>query len=270
MYKSLTWGTTTLFASLCLIFISCQQLESETPASGETSTPAAMKVENKTSMPGNGDGPLKKKLDEKKEKFNEKAPEDIKKLYAEGIQAVVDDGTLDAAKKLGDKAPDFTLKNALGEEVSLSSYLNKGPVILTWYRGGWCPYCNITLASLQEFLSQYKAEGASLIALTPEVPDKSITTKEKLELEFEVLSDLNNKIAKEYGLVFTLIEGVADKYQKGFDLHGYNGDESNTLPLAATYVIDTDGTIKYAFLDADYRNRAEPSDILEALRALKQ
>jgi peroxiredoxin len=141
-------------------------------------------------------------------------------------------------------------------------------VILTWYRGGWCPYCNITLHYLQEYLPQFQAAGANLLALTPELPDSSLNTSEKHSLKFAVLSDLHNGVAKEYGIVFTLIEEVATAYQNGFGLHEYNGDESNELPLSATYIIDQDGIVRWAFLDKDYRNRAEPADILVALKGL--
>jgi peroxiredoxin len=211
---------------------------------------------------------LKTLLDAKRADFAAKAPDSKKKLYAEGIQAVADSGILESAVNVGDRAPHFSLTNATGNTVSLADELKKGPVVLTWYRGGWCPYCNITLRSLQNELSYFKAKGASLIALTPELPDKSLTTAEKNDLNFEVLSDVGNVVAKEYGIVFELIEGVADSYNKAFNLPEYNGDDSNQLPLAASYVINTDGTIVYAFLDADYRNRAEPSDIKKALQSI--
>ena len=213
--------------------------------------------------------PLQDVLDERKNNFNAKATEEKKKVYAVGIQDILDKGILDNAKKVGDKAPNFTLINATGEEVSLASYLEKGPVVLTWYRGGWCPYCNLTLARLQEELPNFQAAGANLLALTPEVPDSSISTSEKHELTFEVLSDLDNNVARDFGVVFTLTPDVADAYQKSFGLHEYNNSESNELPLAATYIIDTDGTIAWAFVNEDYRNRAEPRDILAALEALK-
>ena len=163
--------------------------------------------------------------------------------------------------QVGDTAPNFTLTNAEGKEVSLKDELKKGSVVLTWYRGGWCPYCNLTLHALQEELSNFKANGAVLVALTPELPDNSLTTSEKNKLEFEVLSDIDNKVAKEYGIVFKLIPEVAKSYNEAFDLKKYNGNESNELPLAATYIIGQDGKIRYAFMDADYRNRAEPSEI---------
>lgn len=209
--------------------------------------------------------PLKESLDEKKSNFELTADDKKKKDYAAGIQALIDDGVLDSAMNVGDKAPNFTLKNAKRERVTLYDELKNGPVVLIWYRGGWCPYCNLTLRRLQDELPNFKRYNATLIALTPELPDSTLSTTEKNELSFQVLSDIGNKVAKEYGVVFELTEAVAKRYQDGFDLHGYNGDKSNTLPLAATYVIDKNGKIVYAFLDADYRNRAEPKEIIEAL-----
>lgn len=213
--------------------------------------------------------PLQNSLDEKKSNFELNADDDKKKDYAAGIQAVIDAGVLDKAMNKGDKAPNFKLKNAKGESVTLYDELKSGPVVLIWYRGGWCPYCNLTLKRLQEEMPNFKKYDASLLALTPELPDSSLSTVEKNSLSFQVLSDLGNKVAKEYGVVYELTDAVAKRYQEGFNLHGYNGDESNSLPLAATYVIDRDGQIVYAFLDADYRNRAEPKDILKALKELK-
>lgn len=214
--------------------------------------------------------PLKLLLDEKKSQFEKRADANTKKTYGEGIQSVLESGILKKAKQVGEKAPDFTLRNATGELVRLYDYVNKGYVILTWYRGGWCPYCNITLHQLQEELPEFEKLGAKLIALTPELPDQSLSTAEKNNLSFEVLSDVGNKVGKTYGVVFTLTDEVAKIYQEKFDLHGYNGDSSNELPLAATYIIRPDGTIIYAFLNADYRNRAEPSELTEVIRLDKK
>lgn len=209
---------------------------------------------------------LKSILDEKKEEFEQKADDYKKKIYKEGIEAVANSGILKNAKNVGDVAPNFILNNALEKPVALNDYLKKGKVVLTWYRGGWCPYCNLTLRQLQNELPNFKANGANLIALTPELPDKSLSTAKKHDLEFEVLSDVGNVVAKEYGIVFELIDEVAKSYNEAFDLESYNGDQSNQLPLAATYVINENGKIIYAFLDADYRNRAEPSKITEVLK----
>jgi peroxiredoxin len=208
---------------------------------------------------------LQATLDNARNVWEAKAPDEIKKIYADGINDVSRQNILVNAKKNEDIAPNFSLINAIGKKVQLSDYLKKGPVVLTWYRGGWCPYCNMTLQYLQQQLPDIQLRGASLLALTPELPDKSISTIEKHQLQFEVLSDVGNKVAHQYGIVFKLTDAVAASYQKGFDLHGFNGDKSNELPLAATYVINQDGVIVYTFLDAEYRNRAEIADILRAL-----
>lgn len=215
------------------------------------------------------EGELDTLLDEVRQAGASKFTDEKKKIYAEGIVSVKNSGVLDSALKIGDKAHNFTLKNALNESVTLYDELKNGPVILTWYRGGWCPYCNITLRALQEKLLEFKQAGATLLALTPELPDNSLTTSEKNDLEFTVLSDLGNIIGKEYGVVYTLTDDVATVYNEGFELNKLNGNSSNELPLAATYVIDTSGIITYAFLDADYTHRAEPSEILSALQKLQ-
>lgn len=209
---------------------------------------------------------LQSVLDERKADWAQKASDEIKRIYGEGIASVENSGILATAKQVGDQAPNFSLQNAKGEVVKLSDYLAKGPVVLTWYRGGWCPYCNMTLRHLQVALPDLQAAGAQLLALTPELPDKSLSTQEKNELAFEVLTDEHLQVAHEYGIVFKLTDEVATVYKKNFSLEDYNGNDSDELPLAATYVITADGTITYAFLDAEYRRRAEPADILAALK----
>ena len=214
-------------------------------------------------------GELDDLLDVKRKEGAAKFTKEKNKIYAEGITSVANSGVVGNALNVGDKAPNFTLNNALNQSVSLYNELENGPVILTWYRGGWCPYCNITLHYLQEKLPEFKKAGATLIALTPELPDNSLSTSEKNHLEFSVLSDVGNTIGKEYGVVYQLTDDVASIYEAGFGLHEKNGDDSNQLPLAATYVIDTKGIIQYAFLDADYKKRAEATEILAALTKLK-
>ncbi len=208
-------------------------------------------------------------LEERKINFGKQADQQTKQIYKEGLDAVSESGIVQTAKNVGDLAPNFKLKNAMGKEVSLQEYLQKGPVVLVWYRGGWCPYCNINLQYLQQELPNIQAQGANLVALTPELPDQSMSTAEKHHLKFEVLSDVGNKVAKDYGVVFQLTDEVAKIYNEKFGLSEYNGDASNELPLAATYIINTDGTIAYAFLDADYRKRAEPAEITAFLKKMK-
>ncbi|QCE42559.1 peroxiredoxin-like family protein [Psychroserpens sp. NJDZ02] len=213
-------------------------------------------------------GELDVLLDKVRQAGAAKFSDEKKQIYADGIASVAKSGVLENALNVGDKALNFTLKNALNKSVNLYDELKNGPVVLTWYRGGWCPYCNITLHALQDKLPEFKNEGATLLALTPELPDNSLSTSEKNNLEFSVLSDLENTVGKEYGVVYTLTDDVATIYNAGFGLNKVNGDNSNQLPLAATYVIDTNGIIQYAFLDADYTKRAEVTDILTALRKL--
>ncbi|MGN8059849.1 peroxiredoxin-like family protein [Pedobacter sp. 22163] len=198
--------------------------------------------------------------------WNSKAPEGLQKKFEHGIAEIQQINQL--ALKVGSKAPGFELKNALNKPIKLSDLLKTGPVILSWYRGGWCPYCNIQLRYLQTYLPQFKATGATLVALSPELPDKSLSTTEKNELTFEVLTDYNNEVAHQFNITFTLNDELIDIYNDFHKLENYNGVATNELPIPATYVIGTDGLVKYAFVDADYRKRAEPAEILAVLKSL--
>jgi len=215
---------------------------------------------------------LKEQLDAKKTAFEAKASEEKISEYNKGVKAVQESGMLKNALNVGDTAPDFTLTNATGKKVTLSSLLKDGPVVMTWYRGSWCPYCNISLRSYQENLPKIKAAGAQFIALTPELPDKSLPTSKKHSLEYEVLTDLNNQVAKQFKIVFEMTPWVATAMENFAGLNKYNGKEydNKTLPLSATYIITSDHKIAYAFLDAEYRNRATPKQIIEELAKLEK
>ena len=247
--------------SVILLFYSCQQASDQQSTEKEPITDTAAVSEVYT--------PLQDTLDAKKALFEVRADADKKRDYAEGIRSVAESDMLETALNVGDTAADFALTNAVGDTVRLSEQLEQGPVILTWYRGGWCPYCNLTLQRLQKEIPAFESAGAKMMALTPEVPDSAMKTRDRLDLEFEVLSDIGNRVGKTYGVVYELTDAVAERYRLGFNLNMYNGNDDAELPLAATYVIDQDGVIRYAFLDADYRNRAEPRDILNALEDLK-
>ncbi len=215
---------------------------------------------------------LGEQLEARQARFLEMAPP-ARVAAAEGaIAEIAASGILDRAIKKGDKAPDFTLPNAIGESVSLYAELEKGPVILTWYRGSWCPYCNLQLHDYQKSLDTIDAANAQLMAVSPELPDSALTWKEKEELVFAVLSDLGNKVGHEYGIVYRIPDGIAAGYKQGgrTDLTEYNGDDSLELPLAVTYVIDTDGTVVYSFVDADYRKRAETSEVVAVVTELAE
>jgi peroxiredoxin len=225
-------------------------------------------VRGQESAGKSGDAPVRKELEEFRERSSKGAPPDRIKTYEQGIEEVRKSGAIERALKVGARAPDFELPDATGKKVKLSDLTARGPVVVTWYRGGWCPYCNIALRGFHTSLAEIKAAGASLIAISPESPDNSMTTVEKNHLEFSVLSDKGNKVAHAYGVSYKIPKIVADQFKGRLDLTKYNGDDSGELPLGVTYVIDRDRFIRYAFIDADYRKRAEPSDVIAALHGL--
>ncbi len=168
-----------------------------------------------------------------------------------------------------DTAPLFELPDQLGRSVSISNLLKKGPIILNFYRGNWCPYCNLELRTLQSYLPKFESLGASLVAISPQVPNKSMTPAEKSELSFPVLSDSGNEVASQYGLVFTLSEELRSTYQEvGIDLPLYNGDDSFELPVPGTFIIGSDRKVKALHVNVDYKQRMDPEEILNSLRTL--
>lgn len=212
--------------------------------------------------------PLQPQLDEMAAGFAAKAPQAMKSAFAQGIADVRALGLEASAKRPGDAAPAGELLDAQGEPVPFASLWADGPVVVSFYRGGWCPYCNLQLRSLQASLAAVEGAGAKLVAVTPELPAKASETAGKNELAFPVLSDPDNRLAKRLGIAFALPESIRPIYEKRIGLAAYNGNDNNELPLAATYVIDTDGVIRWAFLEADYKKRAEPADIVAAVEAL--
>ena len=196
-------------------------------------------------------------------------PEAIKAVMDKASADLADSGIAEGTLKVGEKVSNFTLTNAVGKQVKLRSLLADGPVVISFYRGQWCPYCNLELRALQQSLPQIKNLGATLVAISPQTPDNSLSTVEKNELTFEVLSDVGNKIAKEFGLVFTLPAELRPIYEGfGIDLPAHNGEESFELPLAATYVVAPDGKIVRTLVDSDYTKRLDPEEILAALREI--
>jgi peroxiredoxin len=169
----------------------------------------------------------------------------------------------------GDRAPEFVLENAGGRMIRLGELLARGPVVLTFYRGAWCPYCNTQLRMLQQALPELEALGASLVAVSPQLPDGSLELIDKHALTFEVLSDSKSRAASEYGIVFALTPADRALFlEVGNDLAEANSDDSWVLPAPATFVIDGEGTIQHARVDADFTNRTEIDEILGALREI--
>jgi peroxiredoxin len=171
------------------------------------------------------------------------------------------------AKQVGDLAPAIVLPDAHGRAFEVDRLLAKGPVIVTFYRGGWCPYCNLELKAYQAVLPRIIAAGTNLVAISPEKPDDSLSTAEKNGLAFTVLSDVGQKVGKAFGLVYDFTEELRTVYD-GFklDIPEKNGTPDEwSLPLSATYVIGSDGGILFADTSVDYRHRTDPLDVLQVL-----
>jgi len=144
--------------------------------------------------------------------------------------------------------------------------LAAGPMVVTFYRGGWCPYCNTQLQAYQQMLPELRQAGAQLVAISPQSPDASLSTAEKNKLEFPVLSDTTSAAAKAFGIAFTPPPSVAAMYRPLLEKSNAPGNDQ--LPMAATYVIDSSGRITYASVSADYRQRAEPAEVLATVKAI--
>ncbi len=172
---------------------------------------------------------------------------------------------------VGDKAPNFTLSNAVGEPIALYNILEKSRVVLTFYRGSWCPYCNLMLAQYQSILPQIKEANANLIAISPQTPDESLNIKKKNELQFEVLSDNGNMVTRQYTTVFKYGEKpLATMAELGYDFDAFYSDDSREIPIPATFIIEQNGIISYSKSEGgDYRHRIEGTEIMEALKNQK-
>lgn len=187
------------------------------------------------------------------------------------IRKLAESGIAEKALKVGAKAPNFCLPNVQGGTFELSTQLSKGPVVVTFYRGGWCPFCDLTLRAYQANLSGIRLLSADLVAISPQTEDYSISAAEKKELKFPVLSDLHNAVARQYGIVFQLTTAWRELQTKfGNPMPKFNGDESWELPIPATFVLDRHGTVRLRHLDPDYRRRLEPDEILRSLREIRR
>jgi len=212
---------------------------------------------------------LKTQIDAFEVQKKANVPADILNLMDVTTEKLIAEQLSKHALKVGDKFPAFELPDSKGKQISSTELLAKGPLVLSFYRGGWCPYCNLELRALNNMQQAFADQNAQLVAVSPQLPDESLSTQQQNELAYTVLSDVSNSLAKKCGLVFTLDERLIPVYdQLGLDIPKANGDESYELPLPATYVIDCQGVIQFAFAHEDYTLRAEPLDVLNAVKAL--
>jgi peroxiredoxin len=183
---------------------------------------------------------------------------------------LIDSGQAQRARKAGDRAPEFTLQDPEGKPVASRDLLQRGPLVLTFYRGIWCPYCNLELQALQANLPAITARGASLVAISPQTAPNSRRSQRDNKLAFPILSDEKSAVAEAFGLRFKLPDYLIEVY-KGFknDLPAINNDPAWVLPMPARYVIGQDGVVAYAEINPDYTHRPEPEELLPVLDRLR-
>jgi peroxiredoxin len=197
------------------------------------------------------------------------APTEIHAVMERATAELVASKQAERALKSGDRVPEFELSDANREMVSSARLLEVGPLVITFYRGVWCPYCNMELLALEAVLPEIKAAGASLVAISPQNQVNSRKSLRDNGLSFPILSDTENSVAAAFGLRFALPEYLVDLYKSlNNELPRFNGDDSWTLPMPGRYVVAQDGTIVYSDVNPDYTQRPEPLELLPVLRSL--
>jgi peroxiredoxin len=214
---------------------------------------------------------LQDKLDAfRAEVEGKKAPPHVVAVMHKATADLIAWGQADRAIKAGARAPKFALPNAHGQLVRSSDLLAKGPLVVTFYRGIWCPYCNMDLQAIEAAADEIRALGASLVAISPQTAPNRRKSERENGLTFPILSDHGNSIANEFGLRFRLPDDLIAVYRGfGNDLTIGNGEDSWTLPMPARYVIGTDSVVVYAEVNPDYTRRPDPSELLPVLRRLR-
>ena len=210
-------------------------------------------------------------LDDLAGKSKDRQPPKLLEAGKKGTEELRASGILESALNVGDKMPKFKLRDAFDKKVSSKKLLKKGHLIVVFYRGAWCPFCNLYLRGLQRRLSEFQKEGANLVAISVEPADKSLAVSQKNKLNFDVLSDPNLDVARKFGIVYEMPKVTNDAIlEVGFDIAKYNKMEKAELPLSATYVVSKKGKIAYAFLEPDYKKRADPNHLLKVLADLNR
>lgn len=196
------------------------------------------------------------------EEMGKQLPIDILKAFGQSLQELMALKIETHALQVGDLAPDFTLRGTDGQPVSLYNILEHNPVVLSFFRGNWCPFCMAELTHYQEAINNNIVDKATVIAISPQTVRLNLEAAEKNGLEFKILSDQGNKVANQYGLVFTLQENIREIYKNiGADLALFNDDDSYTLPIPATYLINENRKIEFASVNANYMERADICEI---------
>ena len=208
---------------------------------------------------------LREELDERRLNMRRFVPKASQATNDRAVEEFRQAGLADRALKPGDPAPAFTLPDVNGKPVSSADLLALGPLIVTFLRGRWCPFCCATVEAWQESLAQVKARGANLVAISPMTYKQADFMRDQHKLMFPILSDAGNQVAARFGIGYTVPEYQQELFKTVFiNLPFINGDESWTLPLPATFVL-AGPSVMYSFADPDYTLRAEPDDVLAHL-----
>lgn len=212
---------------------------------------------------------LKQLIEELQAKSAAEIPPEVLQTMSRATQDLIDSGIADRALQPGERAPEFVLPNTRGEDIALATLLEQGPAVINFYRGAWCPYCNLELKALNDALPAMQRRGASLVSISPNLVEKSAAFAAENPFGFDLLCDLDNRVAKRYRLVFKLADELQSIYAGfGLDLSSFDGNARFELPLPATYVVRPDGIVTAGFVHADYTRRMEPAAIITSLEDL--
>jgi len=207
---------------------------------------------------------------EYRESFRQRVDQATQDTMQAASEALIASGIEKQALQCGDRIPPFVLANQ-HRELRDSRQLLSRPLVISFYRGGWCPYCNLELAAQQARLADIRNAGADLIAISPEQPELAQVMESKHQLSFDILFDQDNALARKFGLVFSLPMALREVYKKfSIDIEKFNGNDHFELPLPATYIVDRDGIIRFDFIYADYRRRLDPEQLLVQLEKISQ
>jgi peroxiredoxin len=200
----------------------------------------------------------------------EQLPAEVVEVFNRNVQDLLEEGVPSDVVSVGETLTPFTLSDASGSPVSLDQLLETGPTVIVFYRGGWCPYCNLALRTYQrELVPELPTFGARLVAISPQTPDQSLTTVEKAELDFTVLSDPGSRVARSIGIAYQSADDVLEAQHKlGLDLAAVNVEESTQLPRPTVLIVDQKRVVRFVDVQPDYTARTEVADILASLADL--
>ena len=213
---------------------------------------------------------FQQKLQSLVQRIEGKMPQEYLQIMHGATQDLINSGIQDRVLKVNETLPAFTLANQAGAQVASAQLLQQGPIVLTFYRGFWCPYCNTDLANLNKYVAQIRELGAELVAISPELPQYSQKVIDTQRLGYDILHDPSNQGAETIGLKWFMVDPLKSLYRDQFSisLNEYHGDEEWSLPMPARVLVDKAGTIRYIESEPDYRKRPDPDALIEVLKTL--